>query len=183
MGTWFVVSAPLSLGSSVSGTQSRHRPPIETCVSATSKPRLTRNLSTSYWKPIWNLLEGRFELLLANAADIKAVPGRKTDVRDAEWIADLLCHGLLRASFIPARPDRELRELVRYRARLIGERASEINRLATVLEGANIKLGSVSTNLGGGSGARSSRRSAPGSTTPRPPRILPAAGCGPSAGR
>ncbi len=101
----------------------------------------------SYWKPIWNLLEDRFELLLANAAHIKAVPGRKTDVRDAEWIADLLRHGLLRASFIPPRPDRELRELVRYRARLIGERASEINRLAKVLEGANIKLGSVSTNL------------------------------------
>ena len=106
----------------------------------------------SYWKPIWNLLEGRFELLLANAAHIKAVPGRKTDVRDAEWIADLLRHGLLRASFVPARPDRELRELVRYRATLIGERASEINRLAKVLEGANIKLGSVSTNLGGVSG-------------------------------
>jgi len=106
----------------------------------------------SYWKPIWNLLEDRFELLLANAAHIKAVPGRKTDVRDAEWIADLLRHGLLRASFIPARPDRELRELVRYRTTLVRERASEINRLAKVLEGANIKLGSVSTNLGGVSG-------------------------------
>ncbi len=80
------------------------------------------------------------------------MPGRKTDVRDAEWIADLLRHGLLRASFVPARADRELRELVRYRARLIGERASEINRIAKVLEGANIKLGSVSTNLGVASG-------------------------------
>ena len=106
----------------------------------------------SYWKPIWNLLEDRFELLLANAAHLKAVPGRKTDVRDAEWIAELFRHGLLRASFIPPRPERELRELVRYRTNLIRERASEINRLAKVLEGANIKLGSVSTNIGGVSG-------------------------------
>ena len=106
----------------------------------------------SYWKPIWNLLEDRFELLLANAAHLKAVPGRKTDVRDAEWIAELFRHGLIRPSFIPPRPERELRELVRYRTSLIRERASEINRLAKVLEGANIKLGSVSTNLGGVSG-------------------------------
>jgi transposase len=106
----------------------------------------------SYWKPIWDLFEDRFELLLANAAHLKAVPGRKTDVRDAEWIAELFRHGLLRASFIPPRPERELRELVRYRTSLIRERASEINRLAKVLEGANIKLGSVSTNIGGVSG-------------------------------
>jgi transposase len=106
----------------------------------------------SYWKPLWNLLEERFELLLANAAHLKAVPGRKTDVRDAEWIAELFRHGLLRASFIPPRPERELRELVRYRPSLIRERAAEINRIAKVLEGANVKLGSVSTNIGGVSG-------------------------------
>lgn len=106
----------------------------------------------SYWKPIWNLLEGRFELLLANAAHLKAVPGRKTDVRDAEWIAELFRHGLLRASFIPPRAERELRELVRYRTSVTRERASEINRIAKVLEGANIKLASVSTNIGGVSG-------------------------------
>ena len=109
----------------------------------------------SYCYPIWNLLEDRFELLLANAAHLRAVPGRKTDVRDAEWIAELYRHGLLRANFIPPRPERELRELrelVRYRTSLIRERASEINRLAEVLEGANIRLGSVSTNLGGVSG-------------------------------
>jgi transposase len=106
----------------------------------------------SYWKPLWNLLEERFELLLANAAHLKAVPGRKTDVRDAEWIAELFRHGLLRASFIPPRPERELRELVRYRTSLIRERAGEINRMAKVLEGANVKLGSVSTNIGGVSG-------------------------------
>jgi len=80
------------------------------------------------------------------------VPGRKTDVRDAEWIAELFRHGLLRANFIPPRAERELRELVRYRTSLIRERASELNRIAKVLEGANIKLGSVSTNIGGVSG-------------------------------
>jgi transposase len=77
-----------------------------------------------FWKPIYNLLEGQFELLLVNAAHIKAVPGRKTDVRDCEWIADLLRHGLLRASFVPDQGQRELRELTRYRTQLIRERAS-----------------------------------------------------------
>ncbi|HEY9806450.1 MAG TPA: IS110 family transposase, partial [Candidatus Obscuribacterales bacterium] len=86
-----------------------------------------------YWKPIYNLLEGQFELLLVNAAHIKAVPGRKTDVRDCEWIADLLRHGLLTSSFVPDRPQRELRELVRYRTQLIRERASEVNRMQKVL--------------------------------------------------
>ena len=103
----------------------------------------------SYWKPVYNLLEGSFELLVVNAQHMKAVPGRKTDVKDAEWIADLLRHGLLRPSFIPSRPQRELRELTRYRTSLLQERASEVNRLQKVLEGANIKLASVATNVMG----------------------------------
>jgi transposase len=102
-----------------------------------------------YWKPIWNLLEGRFEVLLVNAQHIKAVPGRKTDVRDAEWIADLLQHGLLRPSFVPPRPQRELRELTRYRTTLLAERARVINRLQKVLEDTNLKLSSVATNIVG----------------------------------
>jgi len=102
-----------------------------------------------YWKPIHNLLEERFDLLVANAAHLKAVPGRKTDVKDAEWIADLLRHGLLRPSFIPARAERELRELTRYRTSLVRERAAELDRLAKVLEGANIKLSSVVAGLDG----------------------------------
>jgi len=106
----------------------------------------------AFWKPIYNLLEDRFAVLVVNAAHIKAVPGRKTDVRDAEWIADLLRHGLLRASFIPERPQRELRELTRYRTTLIQERANEVNRLQKVLEGANIKLASVATDVLGKSG-------------------------------
>ncbi len=106
----------------------------------------------SYWKPVYNLLEGAFELLVVNAQHIKMVPGRKTDVKDAEWIADLLRHGLLRASFIPDLPQRELRELVRYRKSLIRERADEVNRIQKVLEGANIKLTSVATSVMGKSG-------------------------------
>ena len=100
-----------------------------------------------YWKAPFNLLEGQFEVLLANAQHIKTVPGRKTDVKDAEWIADLLRHGLLRASFVPDRPQRELRELTRYRTALVRERASEANRLQKTLEGANIKLGDVATDV------------------------------------
>ncbi len=106
----------------------------------------------SYWKPIFNVLEGSFELLLVNAQHLKAVPGRKTDVKDAEWIADLLRHGLLKASFIPDRDQRELRELVRYRTSLVQERTAAANRLQKVLEGANVKLASVATNILGRSG-------------------------------
>jgi transposase len=100
-----------------------------------------------YWKPLWNLLEDRFELLLVNARHIKAVPGHKTDVRDAEWIAELLRHGLLKPSFVPDRAQRELRELTRYRTALVGERAAEAARLQKVLEGANLKLGDVASNV------------------------------------
>lgn len=102
-----------------------------------------------YWKPIWNLLEGSFELLLVNAQHMRQVPGRKRDVKDAEWIADLLRHGLLRGSFVPDREQRELRELTRYRSRLVRERAAALNRLQKTLEGANIKLASVVSDLGG----------------------------------
>ena len=104
------------------------------------------------WKPIYNLLEGAFELLLANARHIKQVPGRKTDVRDCEWLADLLRHGLLPASFVPDRPHRELRELTRYRTALIRERTAEVNRLQKTLEGANIKLAAVASDVLGVSG-------------------------------
>ena len=107
----------------------------------------------SYWKPVVNILEGSgIEVLVVNAAHIKAVPGRKTDVNDAQWIADLLRHGLLRGSFIPDREQRELRELVRYRRSVINERAREISRVQKILEGANIKLSSVASNVLGKSG-------------------------------
>lgn len=102
-----------------------------------------------YWKPIYNLLEGEFELVVVNPQHIKALPGRKTDVGDAEWIADLLAHGLLRPSFIPTTPQRDLRELTRYRTTLVQERARLINRLQKVLEDANIKLGAVVSDVTG----------------------------------
>jgi len=105
-----------------------------------------------YWKPIYNLLEDSFTLLLVNARHIKAVPGRKTDVKDAEWIADLLRHGLLRGSYVPDRPHRELREVVRYRRILIRERSRIICRVQKILEGANIKLSSVASDVVGVSG-------------------------------
>lgn len=109
--------------------------------------------STSvYWKPVYNILEGNLEILVVNAQHMKAIPGRKTDVADAEWIADLLRHGLLRGSFVPTKDLRELRELVRYRKSLIQERASEATRIQKVLEGANIKVGSVLTDVLGVSG-------------------------------
>ncbi len=106
-----------------------------------------------FWKPIVNLLESEdISFLVVNAQHMKAVPGRKTDVKDAEWIAQLLRHGLLTASYIPDRTQRELRELVRYRRSLIQERARELNRIQKVLEGANIKLASVASEIMGKSG-------------------------------
>jgi transposase len=105
-----------------------------------------------FWKPIYNLLEDSFSLLLVNAQHVKALPGRKTDVKDAEWIADLLRHGLVRGSFVPDRKQREVRELARYRRTLIEERAREVNRIQKVLEGANIKLSSVASDIVGVSG-------------------------------
>lgn len=102
-----------------------------------------------YWKPLYNILEGSFDLLVVNAHHLKTVPGRKTDVRDAEWIADLLRHGLLRASFIPPAPQRELRDLTRHRTTLVMDRARIVNRIQKVLEDANIKLGDVVSDITG----------------------------------
>jgi transposase len=102
-----------------------------------------------YWRPVYNLLEGLFTLLVVNAQHIKAVPGRKTEVKDAEWIAELLRHGLLRGSFIPSKPQRQLRELTRHRTTLVQDRARVINRLQAVLEDANIKLAAVVTDIRG----------------------------------
>lgn len=102
-----------------------------------------------FWKPIYNLLEASFTVLVVNAAHIKYVPGRKTDVKDAEWIAELLAHGLLKPSFVPKAPQRALRDLTRQRSHLVVERASVVNRLQKVLEWANIKLAAVATDITG----------------------------------
>lgn len=105
-----------------------------------------------YWKPVWYLLEDEFELLLCNPAHVKNVPGRKTDASDAQWLCQLLEHGLLSGSFVPPKPVRELRDLTRYRKTLIKERQREANRLHKVLEDAGIKLSSVASDILGVSG-------------------------------
>lgn len=105
-----------------------------------------------YWRPVFNLLEASVTVILVNAQHIKAVPGHKTDVKDSQWLADLLRHGLLHASFIPPAPIRDLRDLVRYRKTLVQERSQEVNRLQKVLETANIKLSSVVSDVLGKSG-------------------------------
>jgi len=107
-----------------------------------------------YWKPVWHMLEGRFELVLANAAHIKGVPGRKSDTNDAMWIADLLAHDLIRPSFVPPQPIQELRDLTRTRKQLTREVVQHTQRIQAVLEEANVKLTSVITDILGPSGRR-----------------------------
>lgn len=120
-----------------------------------------------FWKPIYNLLEDRFSLLLVNARHVKHVPGRKTDVQDCQWLAQLLQCGLLKASFIPERPQRQLRELTRHRSQLVAERARVANRIHKVLEDANIKLGSVATDILGASGRDMLRAMVAGEQDPK----------------
>lgn len=105
-----------------------------------------------YWKPIYNILESRFTVLLVNAHHLKQVPGRKSDIRDCQWIAQLLQYGLLKGSFIPPRPQRELRDLTRHRTQLVEEKGRTVNRIHKVLEDANLKLASVATDILGASG-------------------------------
>lgn len=119
-----------------------------------------------YWQPAYHLLEGVMTVLLVNARHVKAVPGRKTDVKDCEWLADLLRHGLLRGSFIPPAPIRELRELVRYRSSLVREQASVANRIQKLAESANVKLAQVASDALGVSGLAMLRALARGETNP-----------------
>jgi transposase len=120
----------------------------------------------TYWKPVWAVLEGQFDLTLCNAAHIKQVPGRKTDQKDAEWIADLLRHGLLKKSFVPPPPQQDLRELTRYRAQVSADRSAVSNRIRKLLESANIKLGSVASDVMGVSGRRMLEAMIEGETDP-----------------
>ena len=122
-----------------------------------------------YWKPVYAILEGEgtFKIVVANAQHVKKVPGRKTDVKDAEWIAELLCHGLLRSSFVPPKPIRELRDLTRYRRKLVESQVAERNRLLKLLESANIKLASVAADVFGLSGQLMLRALIEGKASPR----------------
>jgi transposase len=119
-----------------------------------------------YWKPVWHMLEGRFTLILANTAHIKGVPGRKSDVNDATWIADLLAHGLIRASFVPPQPIQELRDLTRTRKQLTREIVQHTQRIQAVLEEANVKLSSAITDILGMSGRRILKAIVAGETDP-----------------
>lgn len=119
-----------------------------------------------YWKPVWAVLEGQFDLTLCNAAHVKQVPGRKTDQKDAEWIADLLRHGLLKKSFVPPQPQQDLRELTRHRAQTSADRSAVSNRIRKLLESANIKLGSVASDVMGVSGRRIVEAMIQGETDP-----------------
>jgi transposase len=121
-----------------------------------------------YWKPVWHILsDGEFELILANAAHVKNVPGRKTDVNDAVWLADLMAHGLIKASFVPDEPTQQMRDLLRTRKQMVRERSSHIQRIQKTLEDANIKLDSVVTNILGLSGRRIIEALIAGQTMPQ----------------
>lgn len=119
-----------------------------------------------YWKPVWNILEGHVELLLVNARHLKSVPGRKTDVKDCEWIAQLLQYGLLRGSFVPSPEVRQWRDLTRHRTKLIDQHTSVVNRIHKTLEDANIKLSVVISDIMGASGRRMLRSIASGQSDP-----------------
>ncbi len=119
-----------------------------------------------YWKPVYAILEDAFEIIVGNAHHIRNVPGRKTDVKDSEWIADLVRHGLIAKSFVPPKPIRELRDLLRYRRKLVESRTAERNRLLKLLETANIKLASVASDVFGVSGMRMLRAILKGEATP-----------------
>jgi transposase len=120
-----------------------------------------------YWKPVWHILsDGEFELVLANAAHVKNVPGRKTDVNDATWLADLMAHGLVRGSFVPDQPTQEMRNLLRTRKQFVRERSSHVQRIQKTLEDANIKLDSVITDIVGLSGRRMIEALIAGETDP-----------------
>ena len=128
-----------------------------------------------YWKPVWHLLEEHFEMVLANAQHIRNVPGRKTDVNDATWIADLLAHGLIRSSFVPPAAIQELRDLTRTRKQLVREISQHSSRIQKILEDANLKLGSVLSDVLGKSGRAILTALIAGETSPENSPTLPRA--------
>jgi transposase len=137
-------------------------------LSAESCTHIAMEATGIYWKPVWHILsDGEFELILANAAHAKNVPGRKTDVNDAMWLADLMAHGLIRASFVPDEPTQQMRDLLRTRKQMVRERSGHIQRIQKTLEDANIKLDSVVTDILGLSGRRIIEALIAGQTMPQ----------------
>jgi transposase len=150
------------------GTTTRELLPLREWLLSQGCAHVAMESTGVYWKPVYAVLEGgALQIVVANAQHVKKVPGRKTDVKDAEWIADLLCHGLLRSSFVPPKPIRELRDLTRYRRKLVESQAAERNRLLKLLETANIKLASVATDVFGVSGRLMRRALIAGKATPQ----------------
>jgi len=148
------------------GTMTRDILALADWLAAEGVTHVTMESTGVYWKPIYNLLEGHFEILLVNAQHVKHVPGRKTDVRDCQWLAQLLQCGLLRGSFVPARPQRELRDLTRHRAQLVHHVAAVANRIHKTLEDGNVKLGLVASDILGASGRDMLRALIVGTQTP-----------------
>jgi transposase len=137
-------------------------------LSAEGATHIAMEATGVYWKPVWHILcDGEFELILANAAHVKNVPGRKTDVNDATWLADLMAHGLIRASFVPNEPTQQMRDLLRTRKQMVRERSSHVQRIQKTLEDANIKLDSVVTDILGLSGRRIIEALIAGQTMPQ----------------
>ena len=134
------------------GTMTRDLQAMADWLAAEGVTNVAMESTGVFWKPIFNILESRFTVLLANARHLKQVPGRKSDVRDCQWIAQLLQCGLLKGSFIPPRAQRELRDLTRHRTQVVEEKTRTINRIQKVLEDANIKLASVASDVMGVSG-------------------------------
>lgn len=136
-------------------------------LSAEGVTHIAREATGVYWKPVWHILsDGEFELVLANAAHVKNVPGRKTDVNDATWLADLMAHGLIRPSFVPDEPTQQMRDLLRTRKQFVRERTGHTQRIQKTLEDANIKLDSVISNIVGISGRRMIEALIDGQTAP-----------------
>ena len=134
------------------GTMTRDLLELSDWLAASGVTHVAMESTGVLWKPVWNILDGHFELLLVNPRELKQVPGRKSDIRDSQWIAQLLQYGLLRSSFVPPRPQRDLRDLTRHRAQLEGERTRIANRIHKLLEDANIKLATVASDILGVSG-------------------------------
>src|SRR5215472_17404061 len=149
------------------GTTTRELVGLRDWLRAEGCTHLAMESTGVYWKPVYAVLEGALEIVVANAQHVNKVPGRKTDVKDAEWLADLLCHGLLRPSFVPPPPIRQLRDLTRYRRKLVQSQAAERNRLLKLLESANIKLASVATDGFGVSGRLMLRALIEGQASPK----------------
>ena len=149
------------------GTTTRELVGLRDWLRAEGCTHLARESTGVYGKPVYAVLEGALEIVVANAQHVNKVPGRKTDVKDAEWLADLLCHGLLRPSFVPPPPIRQLRDLTRYRRKLVQSQAAERNRLLKLLQSANIKLASVATDVFGVSGRLMLRALIEGQASPK----------------